>query len=213
MNGDDEQFVMDEASSGLPEDMPFVDVAAYLFLEDIADKQGPAGLNNYLVGLANSLARSMPSEEYDTWEEFADTLIAGKSILSTFENVTMPTPNCVVTGICPFDRGWREYVKRVGTFNPIHIQVAEYYNQVVKPGAINSLCVIHQVFRNAATERIKVGGKPLRYAQVAAIWSDGSRRVAPDEWLPLLLEKAGISSTKLNMMMRRNACVWVLYSE
>ena len=39
---------------------PLVDVAAYLFLEDIADTQGAAGMNNYLVSLANSLARSMP---------------------------------------------------------------------------------------------------------------------------------------------------------
>ena len=49
---------------------PFVDVAAYLFLEDIADKQGASGLNSYLMRLATSLAKSMPSEEYETWEQF-----------------------------------------------------------------------------------------------------------------------------------------------
>ena len=35
-------------------DNPFVDVAAYLFLEDIADKQGAAGMNTYLMSLASS---------------------------------------------------------------------------------------------------------------------------------------------------------------
>ena len=153
----------------------------------------------------------MPREEYNTWVEFVRAMERGESILSTFEKVRMFTDNCVITSICPFDRGWREYVKRVGVFNPIHTEVAEYYNMTVKPGAINSLCVIHQVFRSVAADRISIGGKPLKYAQIEAVWSDGNRKVAPDEWLPLLLERAGISMTKLNMIARNNACVWLLY--
>ena len=51
---------------------PFVDVAAHLFLEDIADKQGAAGMNTYLMSLATSLAKSMPEEEYDTWDWIDD---------------------------------------------------------------------------------------------------------------------------------------------
>jgi len=192
---------------------PFVDVATSLFLEDIADKQGASGLNNYLMSLATSLAKSMPEEEYDTWDEFLEALRNGESILSSFEDVTTPTKNCVVTTECPFERGWKEYTKRVGSFSKIHYEVAEYYNSTVKPGAINSMCIIHQTFRNAAADRIKIAGKRLKVAQIAAVWSDGERKLVPEEWRPILLEKAGISSTQLNMLLRNNTDVWLVYTE
>jgi hypothetical protein len=195
----------------LIDDNPFVDVAAYLFLEDIADKQGASGMNNYLVSLATSLAKSMPEEEYDNWEEFVESLQKGESIISAFETVVMATPHCVVTTECPFQKGWEEYTKRIGSFSKIHYDVAEYYNATVKPGAVDSQCIIHQTFRNAASERIKVQGKPVKYAQIAAVSPGGNKKVAPEEWMPILLEKAGISHTMLNMIMRNNACLWLLY--
>ena len=195
----------------LIDDNPFVDVAAYLFLEDIADKQGASGMNNYLVSLATSLAKSMPEEEYDNWEEFVESLQKGESIISAFETVVMATPHCVVTTECPFQKGWEEYTKRIGSFSKIHSDVAEYYNATVKPGAVDSQCIIHQTFRNAASERIKVQGKPVKYAQIAAVSPGGNKKVAPEEWMPILLEKAGISHTMLNMIMRNNACLWLLY--
>jgi len=195
----------------LIDDNPFVDVAAYLFLEDIADKQGASGMNNYLVSLATSLAKSMPEEEYDNWEEFVESLQKGESIISAFETVVMATPHCVVTTECPFQKGWEEYTKRIGSFSKIHYDVAEYYNATVKPGAVDSQCIIHQTYRNAASERIKVQGKPVKYAQIAAVSPGGNKKVAPEEWMPILLEKAGISHTMLNMIMRNNACLWLLY--
>ncbi|TLZ52046.1 MAG: hypothetical protein E6K18_03600 [Methanobacteriota archaeon] len=201
------------ARDRLIESNPFVDVATHLFLEDIADKQGASGLNNYLMSLATNLAKSMPEEEYDTWDEFLEALKSGNSILTTFEEVFMPTKNCVVTRRSPFERGWQEYVKRVGSFSRIHEEVAEYYNSAVKPTAINSLHIIHQTFRAAASDRITVGGKRVKYAQVATVWTDGEKKIVPDEWLPVLLQKAGISRTELNMLLRNNADVWLLYTE
>ncbi|MCK4717387.1 MAG: hypothetical protein KAT70_01865 [Thermoplasmata archaeon] len=192
---------------------PFVDVAAHLFLEDIADKQGAAGMNTYLMSLATSLAKSMPEEEYDTWDAFLEALRAGDSILSTFETVFTPTENCVVTITNPFERGWTEYTKRIGKLSRIHTDVADYYNSTVKPGAIDTSCIIHQTFRNAAADRISVNGKRVKCAQIATIHSDGSKKIAPDEWLPILLEKAGITQTQLNMFMRNNAIVWCVYTE
>ncbi len=195
----------------LKESNPFVDVATHLFLEDIADKQGAAGLNNYLMSLATSLAKSMPEEEYKTWDEFLVSLKNGQSILSAFETIETPTKNCVVNPVCPFARGWTEYSKRIGSFSQIHKEVAEYYNSTIKPAAINSMCIIHQTFRIAAADRIKVAGKRLRVAQIAAIWTDGDKRMVPDEWKDIVLQKAGISNTNLNMILRNNACVWVIY--
>lgn len=204
---------MAEKRKALIDDNPFVDVAACLFLEDIADKQGASGMNNYLVSLATSLAKSMPEEEYTTWDEFLESLANSESIISAFENVVTITPHCAVTTECPFTKGWQEYTKRIGTYSKIHTDVAEYYNSVYKPGAINSMCIIHQTFRNAAADRIKVAGKRLKIAQLAAVWEDGTRKTAPDEWMPILLEKAQISQTDLNMIMRDNADVWVMYTE
>ena len=159
----------EERGTTLIEDNPLVDVAAYLFLEDIADKQGAAGMNTYLMSLATSLAKSMPEEEYNTWDDFLDALRKGESIMSSFEVVKTRTENCMVTQECPFARGWMEYTQRIGSFSNVHYDVAEYYNSNVKPGAINTCCIIHQTFRNAAAERIKVGGKTVKCAQISAI--------------------------------------------
>ncbi len=203
----------EERGTTLIEDNPLVDVAAYLFLEDIADKQGAAGMNTYLMSLATSLAKSMPEEEYNTWDDFLDALRKGESIMSSFEVVKTRTENCMVTQECPFARGWMEYTQRIGSFSNVHYDVAEYYNSNVKPGAINTCCIIHQTFRNAAAERIKVGGKTVKCAQISAIWSDGVKKIAPDEWLPILLDKAKITRTELNMILRNNADIFVLYLE
>jgi hypothetical protein len=200
-------------STTLIDDNPLVDVAAYLFLEDIADKQGAAGMNTYLMSLATSLAKSMPEEEYNTWDDFLSALIKGESIMSSFEVVKTRTENCMITQECPFARGWTEYTKRIGSFSQVHYDVADYYNSNVKPGAINTACIIHQTFRSAAAERIKVGGKTIKYAQIAAVWGDGVKKIAPDEWLPILLDKAKITRTELNMILRNNADIFVLYIE
>ncbi len=189
---------------------PFVDVAAFLFLEDIADKQGEAGMSNYLISLASSLAKSMPEEEYDTWDDFLEALRNQQSILSAFETVITPTRNCIVTTVCPYERALKEYARRIGELSQQHYNVAEYYNNTVKPGAVTTCCVIHQTYRNFAVERIKVGGKKVRYAQISLVLL-GRRKQAPDEWLPILLEKAGISTTKLNMLQRNNCCIFLVY--
>src|SRR6266487_538343 len=188
-----------------------VDVAAYLFLEDIADTQGAAGMNNYLVSLANSLARSMPEEEYPDWESFVRSLESGNSILSAFERVKTTGRFAAVTEVCPFRRGYREYIQRVGEFAKIHYEVAEYYNAQVQPSAIDTQCIIHQTFRQAACSRIKVAGKPLKFAHLACISYEGTIKQPPDQWLPILLEKAGISLTEMNMLLRSNSAIWILY--
>ncbi len=208
-----EDLYDDQYKAKLGRHNPFVDVAAYLFLEDIGDKQGAAGMNNYLMSLATSLAKSMPKEEYSSWDDFMESLLKGESIISSFEDVHCPTENCVVTETCPFTEGWQEYTKRIGEFADIHKEVAEYYNSTVKPGAVDSQCIIHQTFRKAAAERIKVAGKTVKYAQIEAVTPNADEKRAPDEWLPILLNKADITETELNMTMRNNDCVWILYTE
>lgn len=197
----------------LVDNNPVVDVAAFLFLEDIADKQGEAGMNNYLMSLAASLAKTMPEEEYDDWEAFQEAMKNGESSLSVFEDIINPTQFCFVTKICPYERGITEYRRRIGELAPQHYNVAEYYNNTIKPGALDTCCVIHQTFRKFASERIKVGGGPIRYAQISNMSVEGRHKRAPEEWLPILLEKAMLSSTKLNMLQRSNACIWLIYPE
>ncbi len=192
---------------------PFVDIATHLFLEDLASKVGVAGLNNYLISLANNLAASMPEEEYESWDEFLDALKNGHSILSSFEDVHAVTKHCMATRRSPFERGWREYAKRVGAFSKVHREVADYYNAKVKPTAVNSLHIILQTFRDAASKRIRVGGKPMRYEQIATVWVDGERKVAADDRLPSLLKRAGITKTRLGMLLRNNADVWLLTTD
>ena len=85
-----------EEGPSLVEDNPLVDVAAYLFLEDIADKQGASGMNTYLISLATSLAKSMPEEEYASWDDFLEALRKGESIMSSFEVVKTRTENWTV---------------------------------------------------------------------------------------------------------------------
>jgi hypothetical protein len=196
------------------EDNPFVDVSAFLFLEDIADKQGEAGMNNYLVSLASSLAKSMPEEEYDTWDAFLDSLRNRVSILSTFEKkIITPTEYCIVSEECHYKRGMLEYIKRIGELSQQHFKVAEYYNHTVKSAALTTCCVICQTYRNFSIERIGVANKNVKYAQLAAVLYDGTQKRAPVEWLPILLEKAKITLTRLNMLLRNNECVWMVYPE
>ena len=192
-------------------DNPIVDIATYLFLEDIADKQGAAGMNNYLMSLAYSLARSMPEEEYSKWDEFIDAIIKRESILSAFEKINAVSEYCMVTVDSPFLRGWKEYTKRIGEFPKIHKEVAEYYNSQITPTSIETGDIIIQTYRKAAADKISVSGNKIYVAHIATVSPDGSKKIAPEEWLPILLEKANISRTQLNMILRNNASVWLVY--
>ncbi len=196
--------------SRFPESNPFVEIATHLFLEDIAAKVGIAGLNNYLVSLAKNLAASMPKEEYASWSEFLSALSTGQSNLSTFEEVRPVTDHCMSTYRSPFERGWREYAKRVGAFSPVHREVARYYNQKVRPTAVTSMHVVLHTFREAAAARIHVGEDGVRYEPVASAWVDGDVQLPDDAKLESLLKRGGISRTRLGMLMRNHSDVWLL---
>lgn len=189
---------------------PFVEIATHLFLEDLADKVGVAGLNNYLISLAKNLANAMPREEYGTWTEFLEALREGQSILSTFEDVRPVTERCMSTLHSPFERGWREYAKRVGSFAPVHREVAAYYNDKVRPTAVTSVHIVVHTFRETAASRVHVGKDGVRYAPVASTWVDGEVQLPEGPKLESLLKRAGISRTKLGMLLRNHSDVWLL---
>jgi len=54
------------------------------------------------------------------------------------------------------------------------------------------------------------GGKALRYTPIATVWVDGERQVAADKDLDELLRRSEISRTKLGMLLRAHADVWLL---
>lgn len=194
----------------MQESNPFVEIATHLFLEDLAAKVGVVGLNNYLVSLAKNLASAMPREEYASWAEFLGALRDGQSILSTFEEVRPVTERCMSTLRSPFERGWREYAKRVGSFAPVHREVAEYYNHKVRPTAVTSVHVVLHTFREAAAARVRVAEDTVRYEPIAAAWVDGQVQLPDVAKLEPLLKRAGISRTKLGMLLRNHSDVWLL---
>src|SRR5438552_129221 len=160
--------------------------------------------------IAKNLAGSMPKEEYTTWAEFLSALSTGQSILSTFEEVRPITEHCMSTFHSPFERGWREYAKRVGAFAPVHREVAQYYNHKVRPTAVTSVHIVLHTFREAAAARVHVGRDGVRYEPVAAAWVDGAVQLPEGPSLEALLKRAGISRTKLGMLMRNHSDVWLL---
>ena len=198
------------ADARMQDSNPFVEIATHLFLEDLAGKVGVAGLNNYLVSLAKNLAAAMPREEYTSWSEFLTALREGQSILSTFEDVRPVTERCMSTIRSPFERGWREYAKRVGSFAPVHREVAEYYNLKVRPTAVTSVHIVLHTFREAAAARVRVGETGVRYEPVAAAWVDGEVQLPQGPKLESLLKRAGITQTKLGMLLRNHSDVWIL---
>ncbi len=195
------------------ESNPFVDVSVFLFFEDISDKQGVEGFTNYMVGQAESLAKSVPEEEYDTWEDFANAVSNRESVFSSFESIKQISKNGFVTNICPFSKAIREYIKRIGNFNPVHVEATDHYNHTIQPSAAHSACMMHQTYRREVAKRIKIGGKPLQYAQIGAKAYTGYIALPPESWKKVLLEKAGISETQGFMEMRDNSCLYLLYVE
>lgn len=198
------------ADARMQESNPFVEIATHLFLEDLAGKVGVAGLNNYLVSLAKNLAAAMPAEEYPSWSDFVNALREGESILSTFEEVRPVTDRCMSTLRSPFERGWREYAKRVGSFAPVHREVAAYYNDKVRPAAVTSVHIVLHTFREAAASRVRVGEDAVQYEPVASAWVDGEVQLPDRPKLESLLKRAGISRTRLGMLLRNHSDVWLV---
>lgn len=189
----------------------FIDVSVFLFFEDIADKQGVEGFTNYITGQAESLAKSIPEEEYETWEDFTKAVVAGESVFSSFEKIKQISNNGFVTEVCPFETAIREYIKRLGNFNMVHMEATDHYNNTVQPSAAQSSCMMHQTYRQEVAKRIRIAGKPLNYAQIAAKSYVGTVSLPPDAWKKVLLDKAGVSETQGFMEIRENACLYTLY--
>ena len=78
---------------------------------------------------------------------------------------------------------------------------------------MTSLHIVHHEFREAAAKRVAVAGKSVRFEQIATSWVDGERKVLPKEKLAPLLTWAGITETKLGMLLRTNAEVVLLFAE
>jgi hypothetical protein len=98
----------------------------------------------------------------------------------------------------------------VGSFAPIHREVAEYYNHKVRPTAVTSVHIVLHTFREAAAARIRVGDEGVRYEPVAAAWVDGTVQLPEGPKLESLLKRAGITRTKLGMLLRNHSDVWLL---
>jgi len=190
---------------------PFVDVGMMLFLEDIAEKQGIEGLLPYMMNQGTALAESMSPEDYPDWDSFIVSINEGRSILSALEGVQHFAGKVVVTPVNPFHEAIGTYIRLMGEMLPAHREVTELYNGRVQNSAVESMNIVHQAFRKALTKRITVAGQAVRYAELASKGFDGSIRVAPEGWQEVLLEKAGISATQLQMAIRQNSLVYLVY--
>src|SRR2546422_583547 len=91
-----------------------------------------------------------------------------------------------------------------------HREVAQYYNHKVRPTAVTSVHVVLHTFREAAAARVHVGRDGVRYEPVASAWVDGDVQLPEGPTLEALLKRAGISRTKLGMLMRNHSDVWLL---
>ena len=190
---------------------PFVDVGMMLFLEDIAEKQGVEGLLPYMINQGTALAESMSPEDYPDWDSFIAAINEGRSILSALEGVQHFAGKVVVTPVNPFHEAIATYIRLMGEMLPAHREVTDLYNGRFQNSAVESMNLIHQSFRKALVKRITVAGQAVRYAELAAKGYDGTIRVAPEGWQEVRLEKAGISATQLQMAIRQNSLVYLIY--
>lgn len=190
---------------------PFVDVAMILFLEDIAEKQGVEGLLTYMINQGAALAETMPLEDYGTWDDFVTALNEGRSILSALEGTQAFSRYVLVTPVNPFHEAYATYIRLMGELLPAHRDVVELYNGRVQNSAVESMSIVHQSFRRALVRRITVAGQAVRYAELGAKALDGTIIIAPEGWLEVLLEKAEITATQLQMAIRQNSNVILLY--
>ena len=70
--------------------------------------------------------------------------------------------------------------------------------------------IVLHTFRQAAAARIRVGDDAVRYEPVAAAWVDGTVQLPEGPKLESLLKRAGITRTKLGMLLRNHSDVWLL---
>jgi len=190
---------------------PFVDVAMTLFLEDIAEKQGVEGLLAYMMSQGAALAESMPPEDYATWDDFVQAVNEGRSIFSALEGTEHFAGYCFVTPVKPFHEAIATYISLMGEMLKAHQDATDYYNGTVQNAAVESLDIIHQSFRRELVNRISVAGQPVRYAELGTKGYNGDVKLAPEGWLEVILEKAQLSLTQLQMAIRQNTSVIVIY--
>ncbi|MFQ6071125.1 MAG: hypothetical protein ACE5KT_00275 [Methanosarcinales archaeon] len=213
-----DRAILAKIASGRPEELaelrnPIVDVATLLFVENIGEKQGVDGMARFMISEGSSLARAMPNENFNSYEEFVKSVEAGTSLLSAVEGIRHGGGFTFITPVCPFRIAADEYIRRIGAFTKIHEEVTDYYNKTFQPSAVESFCLIHQAFRDEVAKKISVKQKPIKIAQIACKGFNGDIKTIPNMWLSTVLEKAGIDETTLYTHLRLNTCVFMAYME
>ena len=99
----------------------------------------------------------------------------------------------------------------MGELAPSHQAVTDYYNGKTMNAAVESTCLIHQAFRKEVVKRVTVAGIPVQYAQMMCKGYNSVLQFAPEGWLNVLVERAGINSTQLTMFARQYACLALIY--
>ena len=194
-----------------------LDVALVSLIQDMSEKAGVEGTNQYWARVGESLAKRMGKEAYMGWPSFNVALREGRTAFSIEGAVTALT-DLAITDVDGDVVGYI-YALETCVFNPTIVRirysvgelpradsaVAEEYNNSVRDTAVCNFCVIHQRFREEVAKNISIADQALDCVQLANRGFTGETKIAEDS-----LKNIGINPEYVRSLLRNYACVYAI---
>ncbi|RME67522.1 MAG: hypothetical protein D6778_03160 [Nitrospirae bacterium] len=200
----------------------FVDIGHVSLIELIkvmSESTGASNTKGTLIRLAMNIAREYPEAEFKDLEDYITSLNnGGTNPISSVEKEIEHLGNGVFgIKVCPFGATINSFMS---LFSELPGNFKEFTEEYNKPGpatralrvgegsGVSPFCAIHQPFRSAVAERIKINGAQAKVYQLGCKSGSGKKAIS-EHWC----NEAGISPEEVEKILDKYVCCYAIKTE
>ncbi|MDH4232664.1 MAG: hypothetical protein OEW04_11635 [Nitrospirota bacterium] len=197
-------------------DENILDIAHLSFLDMIKimiTLSGAASAKGTLIRNAIKTAERIPEVDYPTFDDYLAAIENATNPITIIEGKATHAGDYVFgLKLCPFGPSIKNYTK---VFEKLPEGFADFTAEFNKPSnitdqyrvgegaGVSPFCAVHQPMRSAFAEKIKIGGKKIRFIQLGCKSGAGKKGFA-EKWLA----ETGISRDVVDKILDTNMCCY-----
>ena len=194
-----------------------LDIAHITLLETIREtiiSMGGPATKGTLMRRALRIAEELPEVDYESLDAWEEAVNAQTHPITRIEGVAVRDGSIFTLPQCPFAMSIKTYNELYGGLPKEYSKIVEEYN---KPGrftrelmvgygsGVSPFCCIHQPFRSAGGNKIKVNGKQVQIIQLGCKGGDGKKVVSEE-----LCQIAGVDTETVLKHLDNGMCVYTV---
>ncbi len=197
----------------------FVDIGHVSLIElirQMSESTGASSTKGTLIRLAINIANEFSESDFRDMDEYINSLNNGSEnpINAVEKDIEHLGNGLFGIKVCPFSGTIRSFLS---VFSGLPANFKEFTEEYNKPGpatralrvgegsGVSPFCAIHQPFRSAVAERVKIGGQPARVYQLGCKSASGEKAVS-EHWC----KEVGVSPQEVEKILDEYVCCYAI---